>query len=457
MKVKRFTAANMQIALRMVSQELGADAVILSSKKVNDGIEVVAALDYHSEQDAGSPEIERQLRLQSELEEAKQASREAVNEHPQRQRRTEFASRSDVSSREGLEAVLNGLKNDSFSTPPAAEKPASTPAAADPPRRRETDRDESWYSNALAQMSGELKELKDWLVSHQGSAWDSSRPMTWQQSQLWQRCQDVGLEPAWADRIASRLDTDMSLDDAWEQALKLVASDIPVAPAGLLERGGVFALVGPTGAGKTTTIGKLAAQFVIRHGKESVAFVTLDSYRVAAHDQLKTFSRLLGVDLHIVPPGQAVSKVMAKLKDKKLVLVDTAGLASQDPHFSVQLSMLKEAGPRLKKLLVLPLTSQGRCLQENFEHYKAVGLTGCVYTKLDECFSLGPALSISALTHLPVALVTDGPHIPDDVHYPDAAKLVKLAEQMARMAKTRWQAAEAMNIANQQSGIQHGA
>ena len=130
MKVKRFTAANMQIALRMVSQELGADAVILSSKKVNDGIEVVAALDYHSEQDAGSPEIERQLRLQSELEEAKQASREAVNEHPQRQRRTEFASRSDVSSREGLEAVLNGLKNDSFSTPPAAEKPASTPAAA---------------------------------------------------------------------------------------------------------------------------------------------------------------------------------------------------------------------------------------------------------------------------------------------------------------------------------------
>ena len=455
MKVKRFSAPNMQLALRLVSQELGADAVILSSKKVDDGIEVVAALDYQSERDANSPEIERQLRLQAELEEAKRASRE---EPQQRHQRKEFASRSDVSSREGLEAVLSGLKNDSYQDTPVRKQPQEPVAQrSEPAKRRETDRDESWYSNALAQMSGELKELKDWLVSHQGSAWDSSRPLTWQQSQLWQRCQDVGLEPAWADRITSRLDSNLALDDAWEKALKLIATDIPVAPSGMLDRGGIYALVGPTGAGKTTTIGKLAAQFVIRHGKESVAFVTLDSYRVAAHDQLKTFSRLLGVDLHIVPPGQSVNKILAKLQDKKLVLVDTAGLASQDPHFTVQLSMLKEAGPRLKKLLVLPLTSQGRCLQENFEHYKAIGLTGCVYTKLDECFSLGPALSISALTHLPVALVTDGPHIPDDVHYPDADKLVKLAEQMARMAKTRWQAAEAMNIANQQSGIQHGA
>jgi len=459
MKVKRFTAANMQIALRMVSQELGADAVILSSKKIDSGIEVVAALDYQSEQDANSPEIERQLRLQRELENAKQASREQQPATPRQQQRENFASRSDVSSKEGLQAVLSGLKNNDYIAPQSRQPQPEASAAQiknTPPKRRETDLDESWYSNVLAQMTGELKELKDWLVSHQGSAWDSSRPMTWQQSQLWQRCQDVGLEPAWADRITSRIDSSLEIDDAWGKALKLIATDIPVAPTGLLERGGVFALVGPTGAGKTTTIGKLAAQFVIRNGAESVAFITLDNYRVAAHDQLKTFSRLLGVDLHKVAPGQSVSKVIANLKGKKLILIDSAGLASQDPHFDVQLSMLKEAGPRVKKLLVLPLTSQGRCLQENFEHYKSVGLSGCVYTKLDECFSLGPALSISALTQLPVTLVTDGPHIPDDVHYPDADKLVKLAEQMARMAKTRWQAAAAMNIANQQSGIKHG-
>jgi flagellar biosynthesis protein FlhF len=118
--------------------------------------------------------------------------------------------------------------------------------------------------------------------------------------------------------------------------------------------------------------------------------------------------------------------------------------------------MLKQAGAGLSKLLVLPLTSQGRCLQENFEHFKAAGLSGCIFTKLDECFSLGPGMSIAALGHLPVTLVTDGPHIPDDLHYPDAMRLVNLAEQMARMARTRWQAAEALNMATQQTSFQHG-
>ncbi|MDK2779528.1 MAG: flagellar biosynthesis protein FlhF [Pseudomonadota bacterium] len=467
MKVKRFTAGNMQLALRLVSQELGADAVILSSKKVAQGIEVVAALDYQSERDQNSPEIERQLRLQQELEDARQASREEQGRRPaeRTRERQAYASQSDLSSREGLAAVLSGLKNDQLPLQkPAAAAPvaeetvtaAAEPAPA-PARQRESDADEAWYNTALEQMSGELRELKDWMVSHQGSAWDSRRPLTWQQSQLWQRCQDMGLEPAWADRVASRLTADKAVEDAWQDALAMIAADLPVAPNGLLDKGGLVALVGPTGAGKTTTIGKLAAQFVIRHGSDSVALVTLDNYRVAAHDQLRTFSRLLGVPLHIVPAGGDLAEVLAKVKDKKLVLVDSAGLASQDPHFGVQLSMLKKAGPRLKKLLVLPLTSQGRCLQENYEHFKAAGLSGCVFTKLDECFSLGPALSVAALTQLPVTLVTDGPHIPDDVHYPDAGKLVKLAEQMARMARTRWQAAEAMNFATRHSSVQYGA
>ncbi|WP_430459774.1 flagellar biosynthesis protein FlhF [Thalassolituus sp. LLYu03] len=460
MKVKRFTAANMQQALRMVSQELGADAVILSSKKVTAGIEVVAALDYQSGNAQHTAEVDRQLRLQQELEAAKVASREpqtVAKRDERREEREAYARRADVSSRDGLSAVLSGLKKDTLPQDRSAPLMPPESEPEEPVLRRASDCDESWYSNALAQMTGELRELKDWMVSHQGSAWDSRRPLTWQQSQLWQRCQDVGLEPAWADRITSRLDANLDLDDAWARALKLIAGDLPIAPTGMIERGGMFALVGPTGAGKTTTIGKLAAQFVIRNGADSVALVTLDNYRVAAHDQLKTFSRILGVAMHTVPAGGDLGKVLDGLKGKKLVLVDSAGLGSQDPHFGVQLSMLKKAGARLRKLLVLPLTSQGRCLQENYEHFKAAGLTGCVFTKLDECFSLGPALSVAALTHLPVTLVTDGPHIPDDVHYPDAVKLVSLAEQMARMARTRWQAAEAMNFANQQSGIQHGA
>lgn len=467
MKVKRFTAANMQQALRLVSQQLGADAVILSSKKVSAGFEVVAALDYQPGHEQERSEIERQLRLQHELEEAKAASRETPSAIKKRDERYEerlaFAGQGNVSSKDSLSAVLSGLKNDNFSRRSADPMTATVTteaiarnAAEDAILQRRSGQDEALYNSVIQQMSGELRELKDWMVSHQGSAWDTRRPLTWQQSQLWQRCQDVGLEAAWADRVASRIGADAPLEYAWNKALKLIAADLPVAPNGLLDRGGIYALVGPTGAGKTTTIGKLAAQFVIRHGAESVVLITLDNYRVAAHDQLRTFSRILGVNLHVVPVNGDLNKTLDSVRDKKLVLVDSAGLASQDPHFSVQLTMLKQAGARLKKLLVLPLTSQGRCLQENYEHFKAAGLAGCVFTKLDECFSLGPAMSISALTQLPVTLVTDGPHIPDDVHYPDADKLVKLAEQMARMARTRWQAAEAMSFATQHSSIQHG-
>lgn len=476
--MKRFVAANMQLALRKVSQELGADAVIMSSKKVAEGFEVVAALDYQSGASEENPDVARQLELQRELEAVK-ASREVTSDgHASdeqsldKQQRLQYARSSDVSSAEGLKDVLQGLKQKSYSNtsqrPAQASASSSSPASTQDSVKPAADlsavqslgervkASEARYGNAMSAMSDELRELKNWMVSHQGSAWDTGRPLTWQQSQLWQRCQDVGLEPAWADRIASQIDDGQAMEQAWQQALKLIAADLPVAPPQLLEEGGRYALVGPTGAGKTTTIGKLAAQFVIHHGADSVALITLDNYRVAAHDQISTFSRLLGVTLHKVHNEKELKNALLKTQDKKLVLVDSAGLASQDAHFQTQLSMLKRAGSGLKKLLVLPLTSQGRCLQENYEHFKAAGLVGCVFTKLDECFSLGPAMSVAALTQLPVTIVTDGPHIPDDVHYPEADKLVKLAEQMARMARTRWQAAEAMHLATQ-SRFQQGA
>ncbi|WP_320821391.1 flagellar biosynthesis protein FlhF [Thalassolituus sp.] len=458
MNVKRFVAANMQQALRLVSQELGPDAVIMSSKKIAEGFEVVAALDYQSGQEASSnPEVERQLRLQRELEAAKSATRQAELQRQRTADRVAFAEQSDLTSRDGIREALAGLRPGAQPAgQTAAEKEMAVQVATAKPTLAKNDDGSHVYNSRLQEMQGELRELKDWMVSHQGSAWDTRRPLTWQQSQLWQRCQDMGIEPAWADRIASNCAADVAMDDAWKAALKQIAGDLPITPAGLLERGGRIALVGPTGAGKTTTIGKIAAQFVMRHGAKSVAFVTLDNYRVAAHDQLKAFSRILGVEMRVVIQGGDLAKTLHALRDKKLVLVDSAGLGSQDPHFSLQLSMLKQAGAGLSKLLVLPLTSQGRCLQENFEHFKAAGLSGCIFTKLDECFSLGPGMSIAALGHLPVTLVTDGPHIPDDLHYPDAMRLVNLAEQMARMARTRWQAAEAMNMATQQTSFQHG-
>ncbi len=446
MKVKRFVADNMQLALKMVSAELGPDAVIVSSRRLDNGMEVVASSEMLGEIDtAKQSELDRQLRLQRELEAAKQAARASA---AQRQEyAADTAAHYAPQQRDSQQASAQVSRTE-------ADVAAATRLAEQAVEERK--KSEETYQTRLQEMQGELRELKDWLVSHQGSAWDTRRPLTWKQSQLWQRCQDIGLEPAWADRVVSMSDQSGDLEQAWKSALGVIQSDLPLLPQGVLEKGGTIALVGPTGAGKTTTLGKIAARFVQRHGPDSVAFVTLDNYRMAAHDKLQAFARILGVEMKVVLQNGDLVKTLSTLRKKKLVLIDSAGLASQDPHFSSQLSMLKQTGRDVRKFLVLPLTSQARCLQENYEHFKPAGLDGCIFTKLDECFSLGAGLSVAALTRLPLTLITDGPHIPDDLHYPDASRLVNLAEQMARMARTRWQAAEAMNMATQQQSFQHG-
>lgn len=485
MKVQKFTGTNMQVALRLVSQQLGEDAVILSSRKTEAGFEVVAALDYErgqevQEQEGQAQEVERQLQLQQELERARQLKQEqsswTASDSRYQPDRDLYASSSEPSPTEPMRAdaiadFRRGSLLQQASNKTRAQPSSLRPGALDKPADQETrknlaserSRAELELATAdLAKMSGEISELKNWLVSHGGNAWDTGRPLTWQQSQLWNRCQDLGLEPSWADQIVSRTQDTSDIDQGWQQALRLIATDIPIVKKGSLDKGGIYALVGPTGAGKTTTIGKLAARFAARRGAASVALVTIDSYRIAARDQLKSVARILGVDLYTVSPGEDLAKTLIKLEKKQLVLIDTAGLASQDPSFDVQLSMLKQASRqkysagRLRSLLVLPLTSQARCLQENYEHYRAAGLVGCIFTKLDECFSLGPAMSIAALTRLPVALIADGPHIPDDLHYPEVGKMVKLAEQMARMARTRWQAVEASALTQRQASSQHG-
>jgi flagellar biosynthesis protein FlhF len=451
MKAKRFTAKNMQQALRMVSDELGPDAVILSNKRVGKTVEVIAALDYQEmAKEQQQQEIDRQLALQQELEQARQATGKIRQEQPS-------FDQSNVSTTAALKEALQGIKEGTIAQSAALDavmlseedlqKSISEKAAT-------MSRDEA--TPFLNQVTAELQDLKNWLVSQQGNAWNPTRPLSWQQAQIWQRCQDLGIDPSWADKLVSALpEGDEDIEKGWAQCLKFIAEDLPLADNNMLQTGGCFAFIGPTGAGKSTTIGKLAAQYVINHGSEDIALITMDNYRIAAHDQLRAFARIMEIPLLVLEPNGDLSAMLDQLSDKKFVLIDSAGLAIQDPHFSVQLSMLKGAGSRVRSLLTLPLTSQARCLQENYEHFKPAGIDGCIFTKLDECFSLGQAMSIAAVTRLPIHMVTDGPHIPDDIHFPNAKKMVRLAEQMARMAQARWQTSEVSSAMNN-NFMQHG-
>ena len=451
MKAKRFTAKNMQQALRMVSDELGPDAVILSNKRLGKGVEVIAALDYQEvTNEQQQQELDRQLALQQELEQAKQATGKIRQEQPQ-------LDRSNVATTAALKEALIGIKEGTIAQSAALE---AVMQGEEELKQSISEQATSLGSDEstpfLNKVSDELKDLKNWLVSQQGNAWNPNRPLSWQQAQIWQRCQDLGIDPSWADKLVSALtEDDDDIEKGWAQCLRLIAEDLPLAKNNMLQTGGCFAFVGPTGAGKSTTIGKLAAQYVINHGNEDIALITMDNYRIAAHDQLKAFARIMEIPLLVLEPNGDLSAMLDQLADKKFILIDTAGLAIQDPHFSVQLSMLKGAGNKVHTLLALPLTSQARCLQENYEHFKPAGIDGCIFTKLDECFSLGQAMSIASVTRLPIHMVTDGPHIPDDIHFPNAEKMVRLAEQMARMAQARWQTSEVSSAMNN-NFMQHG-
>src|SRR5690606_10855384 len=202
---------------------------------------------------------------------------------------------------------------------------------------------------------------------------------------------------------------------AWRMLLAHLAQGIPVMREELIDEGGVIALVGPTGAGKTTTLGKLAARYVLKHGSQHVALVTMDTFRIGAHEQLRTLGRILNVPVRVVDEQNSLQDVLDEFAGKRLVLVDTAGLQARDPQLRGQLAELAAQGARLRTLLVLAATSQYRVLKAAWHNYRSCDLAGCILTKVDEAGSLGEAIGLAMEQRLQVAYIADGQRIPDDI------------------------------------------
>lgn len=197
----------------------------------------------------------------------------------------------------------------------------------------------------------------------------------------------------------------------------------------------VVLVVGVNGTGKTTTIGKIAAQYVLEHGADSLALVTTDRYRVAAHEQLFVFGRILNVPVRVVDDTHSLDAVLDELQDRHLVLIDTAGLSGADPGCQEQLRELSQSRHPVRPHLVVPATSQSRIMKSMWHCYKMASLAGCILTKLDEALTLGEVLGFALETALPVAWITDGQKIPRDLHPANAASLVRLGVERLREAR----------------------
>jgi len=215
--------------------------------------------------------------------------------------------------------------------------------------------------------------------------------------------------------------------------LGLISRKLPIAPVDPLEEGGVIALVGPTGAGKTTTIAKLASRFAEAHAARDVALVTTDTMRIGAREQLYGYGRQLGIAVHEANSGTDLDQLLERLKDYKLVLIDTAGLGPRDRALAAQLQWLR-AARQVRTLLVLPANTSFGDMDEVVRRFGAANLQGLVLSKLDETGRFGNALSVAVDHKLPITWVTDGQDVPDDLHRASAANLVLRLEDLRRAA-----------------------
>jgi len=224
-----------------------------------------------------------------------------------------------------------------------------------------------------------------------------------------------------------------SFEQAAEWAQSVLAANLPVLDSedALMERGGVFALMGPTGVGKTTTTAKLAARCVMRFGASKVALLTTDSYRIGGHEQLRIFGKILGVPVHAVKDAGDLALALSELRNKHIVLIDTIGMSQRDRAVSDQIAMLHGANAPVQRLLLLNATSHGDTLNEVVQAYRSAGehpdLAGCILTKLDEATHLGGVLDTVIRYKLPIHYVSTGQKVPENLYVASTRFLLKSA------------------------------
>lgn len=238
----------------------------------------------------------------------------------------------------------------------------------------------------------------------------------------------VGFSEKVADGLVNKLPAEITFNNAWRELVPILERSILVGDDEIVSKGGIVTLIGPAGVGKTTTLAKLAARFVMRYGPQRVAIVTADHYRIGAVEQIKTYGRIMGCSTFAVKNLSELPQLLYSLSDKSLILVDTAGVGFKDERFNAQLSQLKlQSSLKLKHYLVLPCTTQRKVLQHAYNHFSMVGLTGLILTKIDECQNVGDALSLCIEMRLPISYITDGQRVPEDLDIPNPANLARRA------------------------------
>lgn len=516
MKIKRFFAPDIRQAMRMVKEELGADAVIMSNRSVDGGVEIVAARDFDeqliqsklqkqaaAEQQPAPPPQRPNLfaansdtstvlggretkkvdlpdfeaeknRLHVLPSQRKQSTDGFVPERPQ-VRPNRFAADSDTSAGYGgrshgfptnsdTSTIPGGRRNNvdqyvgyaekvhlrgnletvtarsaNSSTRPVTNgspRPAMSPVApAVTQRSAQTERpmqiampvekQSTLADNLLLEMSKELKSLRSAMDSKLSNvSWAAASQTNPVRADLLQRLAGMSISRKLSVKIANRFANHTDSELVFAQAKELLAKVLPVADDDLLQYGGIAALVGPTGVGKTTTIAKLAAKFILKHGPRQVALITTDNYRIGAHEQLNTYGRILDVPVRVASSAAELHNLINGFSDKRLILIDTAGMSQRDMKLVEQINTLQQSGQAIKSYLVMSAATEYKAMNEIIKAFQVFEPQASILTKLDEAATIGSAISSIIEHNLPLSFIADGQQVPEDMHNPCARTLV---------------------------------
>lgn len=460
MNVKRYFAKTARDALRELKAELGADAIVLSNRAMDGGVEILAlpaeavgALRSNAPNPRATPTAPASVpvarsddsddyRVSLSAHRVAQAGNASMAPAERMPKPAAAVLRPFVPPRvETADYLMR--RNDypesiniSADTRRTAAPPAVMPEATEMPaaavRGFGTAMDDErirTLQDTNRKLMEELSGIRG-MIERQlaGFAWGEVRRTAPARAEIVGELLEAGFSSALSRSLADTVSKEASLEDARTSVRNALGRDLRAmsSDADLIDRGGVFALVGPTGVGKTTTTAKIAARFVVRHGADKLALITTDGYRIGAHEQLRIYGRILGVPVFPVRDGAELRQTLSELRNKHMVLIDTVGMSQRDRMVAQQAAMLAGAGS-VRRLLLLNATCRGDTLDDVIRAYKGPDLAGCVFTKVDEAASLAPAIGAAIAHELDVFYVTNGQRVPEDLHLPNRSYLLHRA------------------------------
>ncbi len=403
MNIKKFIAPTARQALKDIRNELGDEAVILSNRQTSNGVEIVAMANDEMDKLTGSV-----TRAQAEV------------------RKFDPVSPPTFKLKNPAESVYPSSIKSASQVPVQPPTPAQSqakvqssakaqPQVLDQPKVPAVEASQVQPSITESSILLEIKSMHQMLQKQiETLAWNNVQQYDPQRAGLLRRMLNAGFSTLLARQLLNKMPAGNDKGEAWlKQVLK---RNLRVAGEtdDIVIRGGAYALIGPTGVGKTTTTAKLAARAVVRFGADKVALLTTDSYRIGAYEQLKIYGKILGVAVHSVKGVDDLRLTLSALRHKHLVLIDTVGMGQRDERVAEQNNMFDATG--VQRLLVLNSTSGGDTLEDVVRMYYNNKVIGCIATKLDEAANLGAVLDVVVRHRLKMYFMANGQRVPEDLH-----------------------------------------